>query len=387
MLNRLTDLQKEKYKGFCDFVQEYVEPFAGQWDKDGGVPREIIERCAREGYVGGIIPEEYGGGGWDTVTFGLLNEAMGAAASSLCVLFTVQTMVAMTLAKWGTPEQCQRWLPPMAKGDIIGAFAMTEPKVGSEIQAVETNFTPKGETYLLNGTKKWITFSGMADVFLIFGKEAGSIGKDKSMACIVRSDAPGVTVTRIDDMMGFKGAYLSEIQFDNCEIPQEDLLGKPGLVLNYVAPYGLHYGRISTSWSAAGLLRGCLKTSSTFSRDRLVGGKPIIELGMIREMITKMGVDMDAARQLCLNGSVAVDTGMPDAMDKVLIAKYFASRAAVRAASDTVQIMGAAGCREDQPAARFYRDSKITQIIEGTEQVLQKVLGKRYCQKYADRKQ
>ncbi len=383
MLNHrlLSEEQKNHYRRFCDFVKEYVAPFDSIWDKEQCVPREVMERCGQVGFVGGIIPKEYGGGGWDAVTFGLLNEAFGAVSSSLCALFTVQTMVAMTLAKWGTDEQKKQWLGSMAKGEIIASFAMTEPKVGSDIQAVETTFTQKGDVFLLNGTKKWITLSAIADIFLVFGKD----NEGKSMAGIVRSTAPGVTVKPLKDMLGFRGAHLSQIEFENCEIRQGDQVGKPGLVLPYVAPLGLHFGRISTAWNSTGLLRACLETSAAYASERRQFQSPIMDHGAIRQMVTDMGVDLEAARLLCLNACMAEDAHSPDAIEKVLLAKYFASRAAARAAADTVQIMGAAGCHEENPAARFYRNAKVMQIIEGTDQVLQKVLGKSFCRKFNKR--
>ena len=374
----LNNEQKEHWQSFHQFALEHVGPSAADWDRDRGVPRAVVSRCADAGFVGGIIPAEYGGGGWDAVTFGLLNEALGAASSSLCALFTVQTMVAMTLVRWGTDEQKKKYLPPLAKADIIASFAMTEPKVGSDIQSVETTFTPKGGGYLLNGTKKWITYSAIADIFLVFGKDTDG----KSIAGIVKSGAPGVTVKPLKEMMGFRGAHLSQIEFDNCEIPPADVVGKPGLVLNYVAPYGLHWGRISTAWSSAGLLRACMEISAAYALERRQFGGPISEHGAIRQLTTDMGVDLEAARHLCIVSCMAEDAHAPEAMEKVLMAKYFSSRAAVRAASDTIQIMGAAGCHEENTAARLYRCAKIMQIIEGTDQVLQKVLGKTFCKRH-----
>ncbi|NIM15444.1 MAG: acyl-CoA dehydrogenase [Candidatus Aminicenantes bacterium] len=383
MLNNplLTEEQKTRYRGFCEFVQEHVEPHADQWDKSQGVPREVIGLCSEAGFVGGIFPEEFSGGGWDAVTFGLLNEAIGAASSSLCALFTVQTMVGTILAKWGTPDQQNKYLAPMAKGDMIASFAMTEPKVGSDIQAVETTFTPRGNGYLLSGSKKWITYSAMADIFLVFGKDK----EDKSMACIVPSDAPGVEVIPLKDMLGFRGAHLSRIKLNDVEIPAGDLVGKPGLVMSYVAPYGLHYGRMSTAWSSAGLLRACLETGAAYASERRAFGRPIMDHGMIRQIVTDMGVDLEAARHLCLGASMADDSHSPGAVEKTLIAKYYATRAAVRAAADTVQIMGAAGCHEENPAARYYRNAKIMEIIEGTSQVHQEILGKSFCKKFRKR--
>jgi alkylation response protein AidB-like acyl-CoA dehydrogenase len=333
--------------------------------------------CSKAGFVGGIIPKEFCGGGWDAVTFGLLNEAIGSVSSALCALFTVHTMVAMPLAKWGTPDQQKRFLEPMARGDLIASFALTEPKVGSDMQSIETTFTPRGDIYLLNGTKKWITYSGISDIFLVFGKT----DEGKPLACIIRSNAPGVKVTRLEDMLGFRAAYVSRIEFNDCEIRQEDVVGKPGLALSYVAPYGLHYGRMSTAWSSAGLLRACLETSAAYATERRASDSLLIDFGMIRQIITDMGVELEAAQQLCLSASMADDAHSPKAMEKTLIAKYYASRAAVRAAADTIQVMGAAGCIEENPAARYYRNAKIMEIIEGTNQVLQRVLGKSFSRR------
>jgi alkylation response protein AidB-like acyl-CoA dehydrogenase len=371
----LTGEQKAHYKEFREFVREHVEPNAADWDKRRGVPQEVIELCINAGYVGGIIPGEFGGGGWDTVTFGLLNEAIGSASSSLCALFTVHTMVAMPLAKWGTPDQQKRFLEPMAKGELIASFALTEPNVGSDMQNIETTFTQQGDIYLLNGTKKWITYSGISDIFMVFGKTDDG----KPLACIIRSNAPGVKVTRLEDMLGFRAAYVSRIDFDNCKIPQKDIVGKPGLA--YVAPYGLHYGRMSTAWSSAGLLRACLETSAAYTTERRASDSLLIDFGMIRQIITDMGVDLEAAQHLCLSAAMADDAHSPKAMEKTLMAKYYASRAAVRAAADTIQVMGAAGCHEENPAARYYRCAKIMEIIEGTNQVLQRVLGKSFSRR------
>ena len=202
------------------------------------------------------------------------------------------------------------------------------------------------------------------------------------MACIVRSDAPGVEVFPLTDMLGFRGVHLSQIEFKDCEIREEDVVGKPGFALNYVAPYGLHYGRMSTAWSSVGLLRACLETSASYASGRRAFGEPLTGHGMIRQLITDMGVNLEAARLLCLSASLADDAHLPKAVEKTLIAKYFATRAASGAAADTIQIMGAAGCHEENPAARYYRNAKIMQIIEGTDQVHQNILGKSFCKGY-----
>jgi len=373
----LTDTQKGRYRDFCTFVAEHVAPFAGQWDKQRAVPIEMIHRCGRAGFIGGIMPPEFGGSGWDMVSFGLLNEAFGAASSSLCSIYTVQTMVAMTLAKWGTKSQQEQWLPPLCRGERVASFALTEPRVGSDVQAIETVFTPNGMGYRLNGVKKWITYSAVADLLLVFGKLDG-----KPLACLVETKTPGVKITPLPDMLGFRAAHLSQIEFVDCPIKPEDLVGRPGFALSYVAPYGLHFGRMSTAWSAAGLLRACLQTSAAYASRRRAFDQILIDHGTIRHLIADMGVNLEAARELCLAAALADDAQAPEALEKTLVAKYFSSRAAMAAAADTVQIMGAAGCHEDNPAARYYRDAKITEIIEGTNQIQQKILGKSFCRRF-----
>jgi alkylation response protein AidB-like acyl-CoA dehydrogenase len=377
MESQLTQEQRTYYQEFCEFVDQEVIPHAGEWDKNQEIPDEVLTLLGEKGYLGGVLPKENGGGGWDFVTFGLLNEAFGAGCSSLNALFTVQTMVSMTLLRWGTDEQKAKWLEPMAKGDVIGAFAMTEPDYGSDIQAIQTEFTQQGEHYLLNGKKKWITFSAKADLLLVFGKLKG-----ESIACFMETTTPGLTITPIKDMLGFRASAVSLLEFENCQIPSGNIVGKPGLALPYVAPYGLHFGRLSTAWSSAGLIRACLQESATYASTRRAFKSLICDHGAVRGIITEMGVNMEASRQLCLNASKSEDNHSPKAMEKTLIAKYFASSSAAQAAKDAVQIRGATGCNEEYPAARYYRDAKVMEIIEGTTEVLQKLFGKIFCKKF-----
>ena len=212
------------------------------------------------GYLGSNIPKEFGGMGWDFVTFGLLNEAVGRGISSLTDLLTIQAMVSMTLLKWGTKEQKDKWLHPLAKGEIIGAFALTEPNVGSAIQNLETNFKKQGEKYILNGIKRWTSYGEKADLFLVFGKD-----QDKSIAALITKDTPGLEISPLKNLMGFKAAHMAQLTFHDLEICESDIVGKPGFALSHVASIGLHYGRISTSCSALGLLRACFEESILYA--------------------------------------------------------------------------------------------------------------------------
>ena len=369
----LTDAQKGRHEEFRAFVALNVEPFAEQWDREQRIPDSVVSQLAQHGYLGCSLPADWSGQGWDIVTFGLLNEALGKGFSALAGVLTVQAMVSMALLKWGTTEQKRKWLPPLAKGEMIGAFALTEPDAGSAIQSLVTEFTqnPEGRTLVLNGTKKWISCGQFATVFLVFG----TLG-ERSVACVVPKGTPGLRVEPISDLLGFRAAGLAQLHFQDVEVPSANLVGKPGFALSHVAQVGLHYGRISTACSALGLLRGCFEESIVHAATRKIGDKTAGDFGMVRTLIARMGTDLEAASCLCHNACRAEDDHRPEAFAKTLMAKYFTSRAAVRAASDAVQIIGAAGCHASSPVARYYRDAKIMEIIEGTTQIHETLLGK-----------
>jgi len=208
-------------------------------------------------------------------------------------------------------------------------------------------------------------------VFLVFGK----LGRH-SVACVVPRDVPGVHIEPISDLMGFRAAGLGTVGFRDVEMPSANLIGKPGFALSHVAPVGLHYGRISTACSALGLLRACFEESTAYAATRKIGDKTVGDLGMIRSLIARMGTDLEAASLLCYSACRAEDDRVPGAFEKALIAKYFTTRAVVRAASDAVQIRGASGCHGSSAVSRYYRDAKIMEIIEGTTQIHEDLLGK-----------
>jgi len=368
-----TDVYKTRHEEFKAFVALNVEPFAEQWDREQKIPEAVIAKLAKCGYLGCSLPAEYNGQGWDTVTFGLLNEALGRGSSALTGVLTVQAMVSMALLKWGTAEQKRKWLPPLARGEMIAAFALTEPGTGSDLQSVSTEFSRNSDGFILNGTKKWISCAQFAGMFLVFGKT-----EQRPVACLVSRDSPGLSVEPITDLMGFRAAGLAQLHFENVEVPAANVIGKPGFALSHVAPVGLHYGRVSTACSALGLLRGCFEESIAHAAKRKIGNKTVGDIGMIRSLIARMGTDLEAARLLCHSACRAEDEHLPEVFEKTFMAKYFTSRAAVGAASDAVQIRGASGCHGDSPTSRFYRDAKIMEIIEGTTQIHEDVLGKMF---------
>jgi alkylation response protein AidB-like acyl-CoA dehydrogenase len=376
MQQLLTDEQRAHHARFKEFVAANVEPAAGQWDREQRLPDAVIGSMARCGYFGSSLPRDYGGQGWDAVTFGLLNEAVGKGSSALTGVLTVQAMVSMALLKWGTQEQKQRWLPALARGETMAAFALTEPGAGSALQSLATEFRPAGARLVVNGRKKWISCAQTADLFLVFGKL-----EQRPAACLVPRDTPGLRVEPIADLMGFRAAGLGELEFRDAEVPAANLVGKPGFGFSHVAPVGLQYGRISTACSGLGLLRGCFEESVAYAAERRLGSSSVGDVGMIRALLARMGTDLEASGLLCHSACRAQDEHLAQAFQSTLMAKYFTSRAAVRAASDAVQIRGASGCHASSPVSRYYRDAKIMEIIEGTTQVHEDLLGQMFVER------
>lgn len=380
MIELLSKEQKEKYLEFKKFVEYDVQPFACEWEMNESIPRETINKCVEAGYIGGIMPEEFGGLGWDHLTYGIFTEAVAKASTSLVGLFNVHTMVMRSILKWGTEEQKLKWLPSMTQGKVLGAFSLTEPEAGSDIKGITTTFTEAGDKIIVNGTKRWITFGGLADVFIVFGKINGE--DEKATAILVEKNTPGFNVIQIKNMIGFKAGALAVLEFNNCEISKENILAKPGFAFSHIAPYALEYGRISVAFTALGILRGCLESCGSHVLKRKTFGEKLISQSTIKEMITKMGVDYEAASHLCIHACHTKDINNPSSAENVIMAKYFATRAARKHADNAVQIHGAIGCNESHPVARYYRDTKVLEIIEGSNQIIEMILGNSFVRKY-----
>lgn len=369
----LDDAQQSRYAEFKEFVRSNVEPFAADWEREQTLSKSVLSQLAATGWLGATLPVQYGGKGWDAVTFGLLNEAFGRGSPSVTSVLTVQAMHAMPIVRWGTKEQKSKWLPRLASGELLAAIALTEPGVGSALHNLTTNYSRDagGGALRLNGVKRWITCAQIADVFLVFGKL-----EEQPIACIVPRESPGLTVEPIRELMGFRAAGLGMITFRDVEVPVANIVGKAGFGFSHVAPVGLHWGRISTACHALGMLRGCVEESVAYAASRKIGDQPIGEFGMIRTLIARMATDLQAATLVCMSACRSEDDHAAEAFEDAFTAKYFASRAAVSAASDAVQIKGAAGVHESSPTSMYYRSSKITEIIEGTTQIHEDLLGK-----------
>jgi len=367
--------QDRRQEEFRRFAAEVVEPLAGDWDRAQAIPASALAALAQAGYFGAHLPEEFGGKGWDAATFGLLHEAVGRADSALAGYLTVQAMVSAVILKWGDPAQRRRWLPPLAEGRILASFALTEPDGGSDLAALRTEFRRGGPHggLLVEGDKQWISGGQTADVFLVFGRLEG-----QPIAGLVRRDSGGMEVEPIRDMMGFRAAGLARLRFRGAPVAAEDVLGRPGFAFSHLAPVGLQWGRLSTAHSALGLLRACFEASTDYAATRRSSGSRVGDLGMIQSLIARMGADLEAARLLCASAAQAEAERRPESFRRAFLAKYFVSRAVTAAAANAVQIHGAAGCQEDAPVARYYRNAKIMEIIEGTTQVHETILGQSF---------
>ncbi|WP_414529162.1 acyl-CoA dehydrogenase family protein [Nodularia chucula] len=362
----LTAQQKNAQTEFRAFVNEEIVPQANHYDQKEYTPHKLIEKLANQGYLGAILPQEFGGKSIDIITYGLLNEEIGRGCSSLRSLLTVHNMVAYALCKWGNKSQKEYWLPKLASGEVIAAFALSEPHVGSDAKSIETTATLSDNSYILNGQKKWITYGQIADVFLVFAQCAG-----KPSAFLVEKNSPGLLIKPISGMLGVRASMLAELHFQDCIIPQENLVGKLGFGFSYVASSALDYGRYSVAWGSVGIAQACLEACLQYTSQRKQFGVALKEHQLIRQMITEMIANLKAARLLCYQAGYLKQIGDPTSIIETSIAKYFASTTATKIANDAVQIHGANGCTSEYSVARYLRDAKIMEIIEGSTQIQQ----------------
>jgi glutaryl-CoA dehydrogenase (non-decarboxylating) len=375
------DLSPEQAEARAEFratVDREIAPVADEHCRQQRTPPELIQRLAEHGYLGLVLPRELGGGGRDMVTFGLLAGELGRGCSSLRSLLTVHTMVAQAILRWGTRAQKEKWIPRFAAGSTIGAFALSEPSVGSDAKSIKTQATTAGSDVVLNGHKKWITFGQVADVFLVFAQ-----GEGGPSAFLVERDRPGVRTEPIEGLLGLRASMTASVHLEDCRVPGDSLVGRKGLGISHVAAAALDSGRYSVAWGCVGILEACLEACVAYTSEREQFGVRLKEHQLVRRMVTDMLTNLSAARLLCMAAGRLRDARDPGAIEAATIAKYFASTAAVRAADDAVQLHGANGCSGDYPVQRYLGDAKITEIIEGSSQIQQLTIAEYGYQEYA----
>lgn len=373
----LSSQQKNAQSEFRAFVNEEICPYAGEWDLKEFTPPELIKKIAQRGLLGAILPQAFGGQAMDMITYGILNEEIGRGCSSVRSLLTVHNMVSQAVCKWGNKSQKQYWLPKFASGETIAAFALSEPNVGSDAKSVETTATLSGNAYILNGQKKWITYGQIADIFLVFAQYEG-----KPSAFLVEKNSPGFSVKPMSGILGTKASMVAELQFENCHVPLENLVGRLGFGFSYVASSALDYGRYSVAWGCIGIAQACLEACLKYTNERKQFGVYLKEHQLIRQMITQMIANVKAARLLCYQAGYLKNINDPNSIIETSIAKYFASIVATKIANDAVQIHGGNGCSSEYPVERYLRDSKIMEIIEGSTQIQEITIAESGYQNY-----
>ncbi|MFF9626471.1 acyl-CoA dehydrogenase family protein [Streptomyces griseosporeus] len=346
------------------FVDTYIVPEADRWDRDGAIPPELLDRLAEAGLWAPFLPAEVGGAGLDMVRLGAVHEEVGRGCSSVRSLLTVHTMVSWAVQRWGSEAQRERWLPELAAGRVLGAFCLSEPGAGSDAVGIATTATAHGNSWLLSGVKKWITNGARADLFLVFARTGPSIS-----AFLVPRGAPGVRVEPIHDMLGTRASMLAEVTFDDVVLGPDALLGPSGFTSGMVLTGVLDLGRYSVAAGSVGIVQACLEACAEHAGRRTTGGQPLTDRQLIRSKLSDMVTDVRAARLLVAEAGRLKDAGDSATLMATWVAKYFASTAAARHASEAVQVHGALGCAPGSPVARFYRDAKVMEIIEGSNEI------------------
>ena len=365
----LTAEQRRARDEFRAFVAAEIAPHAGRWDREEALPPALVRRLAERGYLGTVVPKDLGGPGMDMITYGILTEELGRGCSSTRSLLTVHDMVCQAIVRWGSRAQKETLLPRLVSGEIVGAFALSEPDAGSDAKGIATTAEPDGDGYVLTGRKRWITFAQIADLFLVFTQCEG-----KPTAFLLERDTPGLAIEPIRGLLGTRASMLGEMAIDRCRVPAGNLVGRIGFGVSHVVAAALEQGRYSVACGSVGIAQAALDASLSYSRERAQFDKPIFDHQLIRALLTDMIVQVRAARLLCYRAGWMRETGDPLAFAETMAAKYYASTVAARAATDAVQIHGANGCSEAFPVERLFRDAKVMEIIEGSTQIQQMVM-------------
>jgi hypothetical protein len=351
------------------FADEQVAPHAERMDRDERMTPDVVAALGARGYLGALVPAEYGGRPMDPLQFGSLSEEIGRVCAATRSLVTVHSMVCAATARWGADDQRRAWLPRLGSGAALAAFALTEPDAGSDASAIATSATAHPDGYTLDGRKKWITIGLLADVFLVFAK----VG-DQPAAFLVARDAPGLSIVPIPDMLGMRGAMIAELELRDCRVAADAIVGPVGFGLSAVAATALDLGRYSVACGCVGLAQACLDLSLAHASTRRQFGAPLKDHQLIRRKIANMIAGVRSARLVCADAGRKRAEHDPDSVIDTCLAKYVAARAAASAAESAVQIHGAAGCSGDTAVARHFRDAQVMRIIEGSTEIQQMLI-------------
>ena len=350
-----------------DFARNELEPNAHQWDQKEIFPLETVKKLGALGLFGMMVPQEYGGGGAGAVSYSLALQEIAYSCASTAVTMSVTNLSCDPLLKFGNEEQKEKYLKPLAEGRFLGAFAITEPAAGSDPCSMTTRAEDKGDYYLVNGSKIFITNGGFADVIILIVRTGQKKSNHSLSGFLLEKDTPGFTIGRTEDKMGLRASNTVELLFEDCRIPKKNLLGKKGAGFK-IAMAALDSGRIGIASQSLGIARACLDEAIQYAKNRRQFGRPINSFQAIQWMIADCATEIEAAHRLTLHAADLKDQGLPFTKEASM-AKLFASEMANRVAYKTLQIHGGYGYMKEYKIERLYRDARVTSIYEGTSEV------------------
>ena len=360
-----------------DFAKNEIEPVASELDETGEFPWEILHKMADLGLMGIPYPEKYGGAGMDTLALAIAIEEIGRVCASTGITLAAHTSLgSYPIYEFGSEEQKQKYLRPLAEGKSIGAFGLTEPEAGSDAAGVKTSAKKVGDKYILNGTKFFCTNGGKADFIIVSARTDPEAERHKGMSTfIVEKDFPGFRLGKKENKMGLRASNTQELIFEDCEVPAENLIGNEGDGFK-LAVMTLDEGRIGIGALALGIAQGALDHALRYANERTQFGKPIGHFQAIQFLLADMGTEVQAARHLVYDAARLKDAGKPFTKEAAM-AKLYASEVGTRTANRAIQIHGGYGYIRDYPVERFYRDAKLMEIGEGTSEIQRLVIARR----------
>ncbi|HET7579335.1 MAG TPA: acyl-CoA dehydrogenase [Bacillales bacterium] len=372
-----TDEQEMMRKMVRDFAEKELVPVLESMDEADEYPLEVVRRAGELGLMGIPIPEEYGGAGMDFTSYIIAIHELSKVSASFGVILSVHTSVGTNpIFYFGTEEQKKKYVPKLASGQYIGAFGLTEPSAGSDAGSLKTRAVKKGDHYVLNGSKVFITNGEVADTFVVFARtnqeEAGHRGVT---AFIVDRDTPGFSIGKKEKKMGLNGSGTVEIVFEDAEVPEENLLGQEGEGFR-IAMANLDVGRIGIAAQSLGIAEAALEHATAYAKDRVQFGKPIGKQQAVGFKLADMATEVEAAKLLTYRAANLRMKGLPCGQEASM-AKLFASTAARKTSIEAVQVFGGYGYTKDYPVERLFRDAKVTEIYEGTSEIQRRVISKK----------
>ena len=371
----LTSEQELIQKTAREFAQEHLAPGVIERDDKAEFPTGQIKMMGELGFMGMMVPEEWGGAGFDTITFVIAMEEIAAVELATSTIMSVNnSLVCQLFTDYGTHDQKEKYLKPLANGDMLGAYSLSEPQSGSDASNMRTFAKKDGDHYVINGTKNWVTNGITSDIVVLFCLTEKAIGYKGITAFVIEKGTPGLSTGKKEDKLGIRASDTCDLYFENCRIPGENMVGEEGQGFK-VAMKALGGGRIGIAAQALGLARAALDASISYAKERKQFGKTIGSFGAIQDKIATMATNVDASRMLIHRAAKLKDEGKPFRREAAM-AKVFASQTAMDAATDCVQIFGGYGYMQEYGVERLMRDAKITQIYEGTSEIQQLVIAK-----------